>query len=84
MVWEQDKRKSLERAGSVTGEVMLCSGLVDAGGAHRIIVGYIRNLILSLSLSTPHLGHTLVTDNHINTNIQSTEFVGSRKEPTWG
>ena len=28
--------KSLERAGSVTGEVVLCSGLVDAVGAHRI------------------------------------------------
>ena len=30
------KGKSLERAGSVTGEVVLCSGLVDAGGAQII------------------------------------------------
>ena len=32
-------RKSLERAGSVTGEVVLCSGLVEVGGAHRLIAG---------------------------------------------
>ena len=29
-------RCELERAGSVTGEVVLCLGLVDAGDAHRI------------------------------------------------
>ena len=28
--------KSLERAGSVTEEVVLCSGLVEDGGAHRL------------------------------------------------
>ena len=28
--------KSLERPGSVTGEMVLCSGLVDDGGTHRI------------------------------------------------
>ena len=28
--------KSLERAGSDTREVVLCSGLVEDGGAHRI------------------------------------------------
>ena len=37
--------KSLERAGSVTGEVELCSGLVDDGGTHRIIAGDTWNLV---------------------------------------
>ena len=31
--------KSLERAGSVTAEVVLCLGLVGDGGAHRLITG---------------------------------------------
>ena len=49
---------------------MLCSGLVDAGGAHRLIAGDTLNLVFSLSLSTPHHVHTLVTYAHINTTIQ--------------
>ena len=53
--------KSLERAGSVTRKVVvLCSGLVDDGGDHRIIARDAWNLVLLLSLSTPHHGHTSV------------------------
>ena len=51
-------------------EVMLCSGLVNDGGAHRLIAGDTWNLVILLSVSTPHHGHTLVTYNHIRTTIQ--------------
>ena len=65
--------KSLERAGSATGEVVLCSGLVEDGHAHRLIAGDTWNLILSLYLSTPHHGHTLVTytPQHSTTQLNS-------------
>ena len=46
--------KSLERGGSYTGELVLCSGLVDDCRTHRRYM-------------EPHHGRTLVTDNHINT-----------------
>ena len=36
LIAEYGNGKSLERAGSVTREVVLCSGLVDDGGTHRI------------------------------------------------
>ena len=62
--------KSLKRVESVTEEVVLCSGLVDDGGAHRRIAGDTWNLVFSLSLSAPHHEHTLVTYTHINTTIQ--------------
>ena len=62
-------RKYLERAGSVTGEVVLCSGLVEDGGAHRLIAGDTWDLVLLLCLSNPDHGHTLVTYDHIGITI---------------
>ena len=63
--------KSLERVGSVTGEVVLCSGLVDDGGAHRIIAGDTWNpVILSCRLRAQHHGHALVTYTHVCITIQ--------------
>ena len=61
--------QSLERAGPVTGGMVLCSGLVEDGGAHRLIAGDTWNLVSLLPLSTPHHGHTPVTDTHTNTTI---------------
>ena len=44
-----------------------------------VITGDKWNFVLLLFLCTPHYGHTLVTDNHINTHIQLNELVGSTK-----
>ena len=80
---EIDNGKSLERAGSVTGEVVLCSGLVDDGRDHRFIAGNTWNLILSLSPSTPR--HWAYSRNILSsTPDRTSEFVGSTKEPTRG
>ena len=54
-----------------------------------VITGDTWNLVILLFLRTPHHGHTLVTDNHINTHTEqqtkkTTELVGSTKEPRRG
>ena len=65
--------KSLERGGSHAGEVVLCSGLVDAGRYHRRYMEPRFLLISQYPTSWAYMnihGHTLVTDNHTNTTIQ--------------
>ena len=49
---------------------MLCAGLVEDGGAHRINAGDAGNLVLLSCLRIAHHGYTFVAQAHINTTIQ--------------
>ena len=63
--WQVSKAGGLSGR-SYTGEMVLCLGLVDNGRIHR---RYMEPRLF-LFLRTLYHGHTLVTDNHINTHIQ--------------
>ena len=63
--------KSLEWAGSVTGEVVLCSGLMDSGRDHR---RYTEPRLIIISQCTPHHGHALVTYTHQHSTVQHSTF----------
>ena len=68
--------------GLLRGEVVLCSGLVDNGHAHRLIAGDTWNLVLLLTWYPTSWAYS--RNIHSHQHNHTTEFVGSTKKPTRG